>query len=221
MRSVAQAVETIIEQKPFIQEALSKGIVNNAALAEEIKPQIEKELKKTIKFSAVNMAIRRLAEKLKETFVVKAKFNQESDLTVKSNLIEIVIYKTPEIQEQIKKIYDIVDFKKGDFLTVTQGLYEIMVIVNHKHEEEIKALFSQQSIRQVVKNLSSLTIALSEEAIETIGLFYQATRALNWENINIIDIVSTYTEMTYILKEEDVSRGFEALKKLISNNNHA
>jgi aspartokinase len=217
MRSVAQAVETIIEQKPFIQEALSKGIVNNAALAEEIKPQIEKELKKTIKFSAVNMAIRRLAEKLKETFVVKAKFNQESDLTVKSNLIEIVIYKTPEIQEQIKKIYDIVDFKKGDFLTVTQGLYEIMVIVNHKHEEKIKALFSQQSIRQVVKNLSSLTIALSEEAIETIGLFYQATRALNWENINIIDIVSTYTEMTYILKEEDTARGFETLKRLLSN----
>ena len=46
MVTVAHLVEKIIAQKPFLQEALSKGIVNNAALAEELLPEIEKELKK-------------------------------------------------------------------------------------------------------------------------------------------------------------------------------
>jgi len=48
MVTVAHLVEKIIAQKPFLQEALSKGIVNNAALAEELLPEIEKELKKRV-----------------------------------------------------------------------------------------------------------------------------------------------------------------------------
>ncbi|MBU1849748.1 MAG: hypothetical protein KKH40_03400, partial [Nanoarchaeota archaeon] len=66
--------------------------------------------------------------------------------------------------------------------------------------------------------LSSITINLSEESLEDIGLFYTVTRALNWENINLIDIVSTYTEMTYIIKEEDVAKAFNTLSKLIDKN---
>ena len=114
MVTIAHLVEKIIEQKPFLQEALSRGIVNNAALAEELKPQIEKELKKEVKFSAVNMAIRRLSEKLERTFIKKAKFEKDSDITIKSDLIEITIYKTEDAQTNIKKLYDLIDFKRGD-----------------------------------------------------------------------------------------------------------
>ena len=67
-----------------------------------------------------------------------------------------------------------------------------------------------------MENLSSLTLNIPESSIETIGLFYIVTRALNWENINIIDIVSTYTEMTFIVKEEDTARSFNALKRLLT-----
>ncbi len=218
MVTIAHLVEKIIEQKPFLQEALSRGIVNNAALAEELRPQIEKELKKKVKFSAVNMAIRRLSEKLEKTFVTKAKFDKNSDITVRSDLVEITLYKTEDIQRHITKLYKIIDYKKGDFLTITQGLHEIMIITNERFEKKITELFPKKSIKIVIKNLSSLTINVPIESIETIGLFYIVTRALNWENINIIDIVSTTTEMTFIVREEDASRSFNVLKKLIENN---
>ena len=39
-----------LEDKPFIQEALARGIVNHAALAESLIPGIERELKKEVKF---------------------------------------------------------------------------------------------------------------------------------------------------------------------------
>ena len=175
MVTISHLVEKIIEKKPFIQEALSKGIINNAALAEELKPIIEKELKKKIKFSAVNMAIRRLSEKLKNNFTENTKFDNKSDITIKSNLVEIVVYKEQETQEKIKK---------------------------------------------VISGLSSLTVNLPEEAVETIGYFYVVTRALNWENINIVDIVSTFTEMTFIVKEEDAAASFNTLRKLIKNKSY-
>lgn len=218
MVTVAHLVEKIIEQKPFLQEALSRGIVNNAALAEELKPQIEKELKKEVKFSAVNMAIRRLSEKLEKTFIKKAKFDKESDITVKSDLIEVTIYKTEDIQTSVKKLYDLVNFKRGDFLTITSGIHEVMIITNKKYEKEILELLPKKSIKKIIKNLSSITINIPIEAITTVGLFYVVTRALNWENINIVDIVSTLTEMTFIINESDTARAFDTLKKLIEDN---
>ena len=218
MVTVQHLIEKIIEQKPFMQEALSRGIVNNAALAQELLPQIENELKKKVKFSAVNMAIRRLAEKLEKSFVVKAKFEEDTDITVKSNLIEVVFYKDQNTQSYMKKLYDLVDFRKGDFLTITQGLYEVMVITNKKFEKNILKLVSKDSIKKVIQNLSSLSINIPETSVQTVGLFYIASRALNWENINIIDIVSTYTEMTFIVTEKETSRAFDVLKKLVEVN---
>ena len=218
MVTVSHLVEKVIEQKPFIQEALSNGIINNAALADQMLPEIEKELKKKVKFSAVNMAIRRLSEKLEQSFISKAKFDKNSDITLKSNLIEITVYKMEDSQEYIKELYSLVDIKGGDFLTITQGLHELMIITNEKYEKKILGMFPNKLIKKSIKNLSSITINIPEESIETIGLFYIVTRALNWENINIVDIVSTFTEMTFIIKEEDTARSFNVLKELIKEN---
>ena len=218
MVTVSHLVEKVIEQKPFIQEALSNGIINNAALADQMLPEIEKELKKKVKFSAVNMAIRRLSEKLGQSFISKAKFDKNSDITLKSNLIEITVYKMEDSQEYIKELYSLVDIKGGDFLTITQGLHELMIITNEKYEKKILEMFPNKLIKKSIKNLSSITINIPEESIETIGLFYIVTRALNWENINIVDIVSTFTEMTFIIKEEDTARSFNVFKELIKEN---
>src|SRR3989338_9827347 len=211
MVTVAHLVEKMIEQKPFIQEALSRGIINNAALAEELLPDIEKELRQKVKFSAVNMAIRRLGEKLGKNFVTQAKFNTNSDITVKSDLVEITIYKTAEFPQEVKKIYELMDFRKGDLLTITQGLNEVMIITNKKHLEKITAKLPFSLVKKIIKNVSSVTINLTPAAAETLGLFYLACRALNWENINIVDIVSTFTEMTFIFKEEDAAKALETL----------
>jgi aspartokinase len=218
MVTVSHLVEKIIEQKPFIQEALSSGIINNAALAEQMLPEIEKELKKKVKFSAVNMAIRRLSEKLEQSFIVKAKFDKNSDITVKSDLIEITVYKLEDVQKYVGELYTLVDLKGGDLLTITQGLHEVMMITNQKYENKILELFPKRIIKKSIKNLSSLTINIPEESFENVGLFYIVTRALNWENISIVDIVSTFTEMTFIIKEEDTARSFNVLKGLIKEN---
>ena len=80
MVTIAKIVENIINEKPFLQEALSHGIINNAALAYNLIPEIEKELKKKVKFSAVNMAIRRLSEKLEKSFIKTVKFDKAQAL---------------------------------------------------------------------------------------------------------------------------------------------
>jgi len=216
MPTIAHLTRKIIEKKPFLEEALSEGIVNNAALAEKMIPELEKELKKKIKFSAVNLAIRRMAEGLETKPVINLKFDKDTDISLKSNIIEIVLYKNEKIPEYIKKIYNLMDFKKGDFLTITQGINEVMIITNQKHKQKILNIIPNKVIKKNINSLSTLTINIPESAVEGIGLFYIISKALNWENINVIDIVSTYTEITLIVREDDASRAFDVLKKLIS-----
>jgi aspartokinase len=216
MVTIAHIVEKKINERPFIEEALARGIINNAALAEEMIPEIEKELKKKAKFSAVNMAIRRLSEKLSKSFVAKAKFDSSSNISIRSGLIAFSIHKGTQIQDSLKKIYDLININSGDFLTITQGLNEIFIITNKKYEKEILEIIPKRYHKNLYKELASITIHIPESSVEVPGLFYLATRELLWDNINILDIISTVTEMTFIVKENDTSQAFEALNKMLN-----
>lgn len=216
MVTIARLVEKIVERTPFLEEALARGLINYAALAESLQPEIETELKKPVKPSAIMMALRRLSETLEKGFIKQAQIRfKESDLTIKSGLFEMTVLKSPTIIQHLKKLYEVIDFSRGDFLTITQGIYEITLITNKKYKARVQKMFADEKIIKIIDGLSSLMVKIPVEAVEQVGLFYVVTKALNWENINIIEIVSTLTEMTFILKEEDVSRAFTALKKLM------
>jgi len=220
MVTIAKVVEKYIDEHPFIQESLSRGIINHAALANELIPIVNKELKKEIKFSAVNMVIRRSVETLKnKPFNYNKGFDVDSDVTLKTDLIEITLYREENTQHKLKSLYDIVDLRAGDTLTITQGFHEIMLITNKKYEKRVVEFFFHSSVKKVIKSICSLTITLPISAVNTLGLFYLATRTLNWNNINIIDIVSTLTEMTFIINEDDAEKAFRAIHALIKEDN--
>ena len=216
MVTVSHIVGKIVKDRPFLEEALSKGLINYFSLAEQMKEEIEKELGKDIKTSAVMMAIRRLKESLERNFVKTAgiKF-RESDITIKSDLVEFTFLKSPSIICNVRKLYDSVDFSRGDFLTITHGLYEITIIASKKYGGRIEKIFESEKLIKKISSLTSLTIIIPPEALNTAGFFYIVTKALNWENISIVEIVSTLSEMTLILKESDLSKAFNSIKSLI------
>lgn len=214
MVTIAHIVAKTVEKRPFLEEALARGIINYAALANMIKPEIEKELKKTVKHSAVMMALRRFPERV--DFVRKAPIKfRETDITARSGLFETTIQKSPTVINNVRKLYDLVDFQKGDFLTITHGIYEITIISNRAHKARIHGIFTNEKTVKTIDNLASLTVKIPISAIDAVGLFYVVTKALNWENISITEIVSTLTELTFILKEDDVSHAFDTLKSLV------
>ncbi len=218
MVNVAQVVRKYVKDHPFVQEALSRGVINNAALAEELIPKVQEELGKEVKFSAVNMAIRRVKEQLEKSFSPKAKFDESTDIVVRSNLVEITVFKMENVQEYLKKIYNLINLRKGDFLTMTHGLHEVMIITNSKYEKRITEIFPKSMIKKLIRNISSITINLSEESYRIVGLFYLITRALAWENISIVDVVSTFTEWTVTVDEKDTAKAFNVLSNAIKEN---
>ncbi|GIU68936.1 MAG: hypothetical protein KatS3mg002_0172 [Candidatus Woesearchaeota archaeon] len=214
MVTVSHLVGKIIKDKPFLEEALRRGIINYVALAQELQPQIEKELGKKVKTSAVMMALRRLNELLQKKGILRneLKFKSE-DISIRSSLFEITILKSSNTISNIRKIYDITDFSRGDMLTITHGIYEITIIASSRLTKKIEKILENEHIIKIIGSLGALTIKIPANSIETVGLFYNVTKILNWENINIVEIVSTFTEMTFILKEDDLARAFEAMRR--------
>lgn len=218
MVTISFVVESLLERRPFVQEALAQGLINNAALAEELIPEVEKILRRKVKFSAVNMSIRRLSEKLNKIEFARPKFDENSDITIKTSLTEITIIRAEETKDLIKRIYNQIDVTRGDFITITQGVNEITVITNNKLESKFKKILPQALLKKRITDLSSITINLPSRAVNVIGLFYIVSKTLAWNNINIVEVVSTLTELSIIVSDSDTSEAFNIIKELISQN---
>lgn len=214
MISISDALEEIIQNQPFIEEGLSRGIVNLSAYAREIKPQIEERLFKDIKEGAVVMALKRLSEKLANKKRSKNAPIFLSDLTVKSNLSEYTFENSETLLEKQRRLFEANIHKKDAFFTFTQGIRETTLIASSDISDDIKRIFAGENIISCINNLSSITIKTPKEMVYTPGVDYAILKRLAWENINIIEILSTYTELTIIFDDKDVEKAFSVLKKI-------
>lgn len=215
MVSIASVVEKIVKKSNFIELALLKGIINFSAYAKLIKPVVEKELKKKVQIPSIVMALRRLAKNLPESITNEISFDKGSDITIKSDLCEVTFVRSEQLLEKLPKLYQIADLKKGDFLTITHGVYEVTIIFNSRYKKNFLQLFKEEKPLKIFDNLASLTVKLPLSSLHTPGFFYFLIKVLTWEEINIIEIVSTLTELTFILKQEDVTKVFNILRELI------
>lgn len=215
MTSIQKIVNDLIQQQPYIEEALAQGIINHNEYGRKLKSQVELNLKKQVNDSAVSMAVRRYSKQLKEEVKIKNEIDLvDTDIIIRSGLFEITIQKTPDTLKIIRKIHDIVDINSRDFLTLTYGMYEITIITNKRFKPQIELLLSDNN-PLIISKLSALSIKLTKNALEGIGLYYVITKALAWNAINIIEIISTLTELTLIIEDDKINLAHEVINGLI------
>lgn len=213
MISIADALEEIAQGYPFIETGLSKGIINYSAFAREVKPQIEKRLFKKIKIGAIVMALKRIETRLSKKDPIQSKINL-TDLTVRSNLSEYTFLNSETLPKQTSELFDSIQNNRDVFCTLSEGVRETTFIINSILKKNIEDLFKNETVVAKFYHLSSITIRLPKEASYTPGLYYQILKTLAWEDINVIEVLSTYTELTVVVEDIKVDQAFSALKKL-------
>jgi len=224
MPSIAQVVSEIVEKKAFLESALATGIINYSRLAEDIVQEVRNDPKlrgTKVKQSAVMMALRRLAGSLNEDYkklsdIIGASSSLEMDYS-KYNLFSATIERSSEVNNIIRSLYDIVDIGNRDFLTITSGMTEVTIISNMRHQEEILSQFEQSAILNIDNDLASISLIIPEDSFQTPGLFYLVTKQLFWDGINIREVVSTLTEMNFIVKQIDIPDVMTSLQRLIDH----
>lgn len=215
MVTVAHVVAKMVREQPYLEDAMDKDIISHAKLADHIQPKVEKELGRKVKHGAVVMALTRFSEKVRETGFRKSALRRlnEVETIIRSDIIEMTISKSPSSFDAIRRLYSVVDFESGDILNVIQGNHEITVVTSRRYLKRFEHELRKERVIKKIRNLSSLSIKFPPELVETPGFFSLVARELSWNGINIVEMVSTLTELTLVIKDEQITKAYGVLQE--------
>lgn len=217
MISTSEVVLSIIQKSPLLEDGLGRGIINYSALARDLRPQIEKKLMKPVKRGAIVMALKRVSKNLKyEQRKIRQTMNLNG-LTIRSNLVELTYANSDTMIEKPKQVFAISEKRKGLFCSISQGVRETMIVAAEEIETEIKKIFKNERLIARIGDISAITVLLNEESLVTPGVYYSILKLLAWNNINLVDIISTYSELTVMFANKDIDKAFTILRSYNSS----
>lgn len=214
MVTIARVVEKIIKENPSLEIALAKDLLSYSKLARYLHEEVEKETGRKVKDPAIIVALKRMREKAEKMYEPKKAFYAE-EITTNSNLMEITTVTSQNIPGIIQQLYEIDEVKRGSVVNITQGNKQMTFIFSEKIEKEVKEIIQTERIISEIKDLSQISTSFNKETFETPGFLVYVLKEISWNNINIIEIISTYTEFAIIVKSEDLMKAYGILKKVL------
>ncbi|MFO7924140.1 MAG: aspartate kinase [Bacteroidales bacterium] len=211
--TIAQAVERLISQSPFLEEAITDNIVNVSSLARKLKPDIEKTLKKPVQEGAIIMAINRREPGyyFKISKGIKTFMSKLGDIIVRSDLSDHSFENSPALIACQRNLIDEIGSEKNVFCTFSQGVYETTIVASNSLDKIIDRIFVREKMLSRKTGLGSVTIRLPEDNTEISGVYYYILKNLAWGGINICEIISTTNEVSLVFAEKDVHKAFPIL----------
>ena len=190
--TIAQNVRDHLRNKPYLLEALEKGIVNLS----ELSRQIQEELK-TDNTSAVKAALRRFSEELQ-----KHKQKREEKVLQVLKRSGIAVYDRKSVMITSKEI----STKNG----MKVDLLDKFVYLMDRGDmpERISTLVKHD-------NCTMIVVHSPEELEATPGVVAFLTTLLAEQNVNIIEFISCWTETIIVVEKKDSLKAYEVLSNIV------
>lgn len=214
MIRISQTVEDIVRRSPLIEESLANGIINLSAFARNIRPEIEKRHLKTVTDAAILMALKRLTGTLKQREKRTKIMLKLRDITVETNLTEYTFKKSETLTDLHRNLVELMS-EKEECMNYSQGIFETTVLISSNLEADVEKLAKAEHLVDKISGISAVTVRLPKESVSMPGVYYPILKALAWENINILEVISVYSELTLLFEEKDVDRAFSVIKALL------
>lgn len=215
MITIQQAVGQIVKSRPFLEEALSEGLINLSSLARMLIPEVGEMLSKPVKQGAIVMALKRHQPGRLPSINIKAghSLGSLSNIIVRSDISVFTFENSNTLYGEIailsKKLLQL----KGLFFTFSYGVFETTLFVNSRAEKQIHEQFNAEHHLAFQNKLSCITLYLPNENTATVGYYYFILKQIAWEGINIVEVLSTTNEFSLIIAEIDVDKAFSVLKR--------
>lgn len=190
--TIAKKVRKHLRNKPYILEALEKGIVNLSELSRQIQEDLNIE-----NTSAVKAALRRFAEKLQ-----KNKQKREEKVLEVLRKSVLVVYDRKSVIITSKEIND----KNG----MKVDLPDKFVYLLDKKDlpDRINALVKHDNCTMIVMHSP-------EELESTPGVIAFLTTLLSEQNVNVIEFISCWTETIIVVEKKDSFKTYETLSNVV------
>ena len=215
MRTIRQTVEEIIQRSPFLAETITEGVANNAQIARKIKPDVEKRLFEKVSEASIAMALHRMGKKIRRAPYGEKLIKQMNDITVRSNLVEIV-FSNSDATELLDAVLSAAKKKKDAFVNFSRGLHESLLVINREFERELLLVLKKQKNLRRQDGLAAITMRLPEASPTVPGVYYPILKAIAGEGISFVEVTSINTEFSILFEDKDIDRAFSVLKRITS-----
>jgi len=190
--TIAQSVRNHLQNKPYLLEALEKGIVNLSELSRQIQEELKIE-----NMSAVKAALRRFSEELQ-----KHKQKREEKVLQVLNRSSMAVYDRKSVIITTKEI----STKTGMKVDL---LGKVVYLLDRSDMPERTSALVKHD------NCTMIVVHSPKELEATPGVVAFLTTLLAEQNVNIIEFISCWTETIIVVEKKDSLKAYEVLSNLV------
>ncbi len=191
--TIANDVRSYLRNKPYLLEALEKGIVNLSELSRQIQGELE-----TSNTSAIKAALRRFAEDLQ-----RHKQKREEKVLQVLKRSGIAVYDRKSVMITNKEI-EVDNALKVDLLNK-----HVYLLDRSDLPERVSALVKHE-------NCTMIVVHSPEELELTPGVVAFLATLLAEQNVNIVEFISCWTETIMVVEKKDSLKAYEILSNMVS-----
>lgn len=212
MNTITSCIHDILRHQPFLDDALSKDLINFSALAEHLQPEVEKTLRKPVKQGSIIMALRRYAPQRNP--IKNSNWREMGDIVVRSGITEFTYLNSNSMLANQANLMNTVKDEIGVYLNYSSNYQESNILVSNDLKDTVAAIFKDEKLVSVKSDLSSITIALPKNSSKTVGLYFYIFKLLAYEGIPVFEMISTSNYFALFLEKEYINQAFLLLNEI-------
>lgn len=204
----------MIKIKPIVREivlkeleayiALTNGYMNMSSYAHRIRKNVEAQAKKPVTITSLVVSLSRLRGELKKEKPLIADVAIKN-ITTKLPLTEIIYENTNELIRELDSLHKNIAVSREDFFTTTIGMSEVDIICSSGMADKVLKHFKNKP-KIINYNLAAIGISFDPEVFSVPNTFFSLLSITARATINIEELVSTPTELIFIVAEKDFGK---------------
>jgi len=204
MIKIQPVVREIVLEEIEAYFALTNGYMNMSSYAYQIRPKVERLTKKKITIASLVVSLSRLRKEFKKEKPLIHKVPL-ANITTKLPLSEIAYEKTNKLVNELESLNKTIAVLPEDFFTVTMGTSEIDIMCSANLERKILKHFKAKP-KIVNHNLAAIGVSFDPVVFGVPNTFFSLLAVTARARINIEELISTPTELTFIVAEKDFGK---------------
>ncbi len=204
MIKIQPIVRQIVLKELEAYIALTEGYMNMSSYAHKIKTLVEADTKKKVTITSLVVSLSRLKKEFKKQKPLIHKVDIKN-ITMKLPLSEIAYENSSEFIKQLESLHRNILVSQEIFFTTMIGTTEVDIICSSSLENKILKHFKIKP-KIINHNLAAVGVSFAKEVFGTPNVFFSLLSVTARARINIEELVSTPTELIFIIAEKDFGK---------------
>lgn len=134
-----------------------------------------------------------------------------SSISLHTKLAELTYEKNTTLIKKIRDVYNELEFDDNTFVTITEGLTEVAIISKKEVVAAFKEKLADFTVHYHNDNLVGVSVKFDIRYLDIPHQIEQMVTQVAIRDINIVEVVSTATEFTFLVAEEDAQMTLQQL----------